>query len=156
MTTRELLSIFSGVCDWPIFLRTCKLHVSDALTKAYFLSSWKGTEIETAIVSLMTLQRRPNNVFHSFWTAASLADILRRFKNIGRPIHEFPDCKQAFASSMFVLNIGFRCGDPAQWCKPFLAPLLFLPYWELKRRTLLLPFLSWCVFCSTKKKSRGM
>ncbi|KAJ7769331.1 glycogen phosphorylase [Mycena metata] len=26
-----------------------------------------------------------------FWTAASLADILRRFKNIGKPIQEFPD-----------------------------------------------------------------
>ncbi|KAJ7213287.1 glycosyltransferase family 35 protein [Mycena rebaudengoi] len=26
-----------------------------------------------------------------FWTAASLADILRRFKNIGKPITEFPD-----------------------------------------------------------------
>jgi hypothetical protein len=30
--------------------------------------------------------------FPSFWTAASLADILRRFKNIGKPITEFPDC----------------------------------------------------------------
>ena len=28
----------------------------------------------------------------SFWTAASLGDILRRFKNIGKPIQEFPDC----------------------------------------------------------------
>ncbi|KAJ7243905.1 glycogen phosphorylase [Mycena haematopus] len=26
-----------------------------------------------------------------FWTAASLADIIRRFKNIGKPITEFPD-----------------------------------------------------------------
>ncbi|KAJ7822590.1 hypothetical protein B0H13DRAFT_1472293, partial [Mycena leptocephala] len=26
-----------------------------------------------------------------FWNAASLADILRRFKNIGKPITEFPD-----------------------------------------------------------------
>ncbi|TFK97616.1 glycogen phosphorylase [Pterulicium gracile] len=26
-----------------------------------------------------------------FWTAASLADILRRFKNLGKPIQEFPD-----------------------------------------------------------------
>jgi glucan phosphorylase len=30
-----------------------------------------------------------------FWTAASLADILRRFKNIGKPISEFPDCKSS-------------------------------------------------------------
>jgi hypothetical protein len=37
---------------------------------------------------------------------------------MGKPIHEFPDCKQAFAPSMFVLNIGCRCGDPAQRCKP--------------------------------------
>ncbi|KAG6900187.1 Non-essential glycogen phosphorylase [Termitomyces sp. T159_Od127] len=28
---------------------------------------------------------------HSFWTAASLADILRRFKNLGKPIEEFPE-----------------------------------------------------------------
>jgi glycogen phosphorylase len=28
-----------------------------------------------------------------FWTAASLADILRRFKNLNKPIAEFPDCK---------------------------------------------------------------
>ena len=28
-----------------------------------------------------------------FWTAASLADIIRRFKNIGKPISEFPDCE---------------------------------------------------------------
>jgi starch phosphorylase len=26
-----------------------------------------------------------------FWTAASLADIMRRFKNLEKPIHEFPD-----------------------------------------------------------------
>ena len=28
-----------------------------------------------------------------FWTAASLSDILRRFKNIGKPITEFADCE---------------------------------------------------------------
>lgn len=27
-----------------------------------------------------------------FWTAASLADMLRRFKNLDKPIGEFPDC----------------------------------------------------------------
>lgn len=27
-----------------------------------------------------------------FWTAASLQDILRRFKNIGKPITDLPDC----------------------------------------------------------------
>ena len=27
-----------------------------------------------------------------FWTAASLADIVRRFKNLDKPISEFPDC----------------------------------------------------------------
>ena len=27
-----------------------------------------------------------------FWTAASLADIVRRFKNLDKPITEFPDC----------------------------------------------------------------
>jgi glucan phosphorylase len=27
-----------------------------------------------------------------FWTAASLADMLRRFKNLGKPISEFADC----------------------------------------------------------------
>ena len=28
-----------------------------------------------------------------FWTASSLADILRRFKNLDKPIVEFPDCE---------------------------------------------------------------
>ena len=28
-----------------------------------------------------------------FWTAASLADILRRFKNMEKPITEFPECE---------------------------------------------------------------
>lgn len=28
-----------------------------------------------------------------FWTAASLADILRRFKNLEKPITELPDCE---------------------------------------------------------------
>lgn len=27
-----------------------------------------------------------------FWTAASLSDIMRRFKNIGKTIEEFPEC----------------------------------------------------------------
>ena len=29
-----------------------------------------------------------------FWTAASLADILRRFKNLDKPLVEFPDRKR--------------------------------------------------------------
>jgi Carbohydrate phosphorylase len=28
-----------------------------------------------------------------FWTAASLADMMRRFKNLDKPISEFSDCK---------------------------------------------------------------
>ena len=28
-----------------------------------------------------------------FWTAASLADIMRRFKNLDKPLSEFPDCE---------------------------------------------------------------
>lgn len=28
-----------------------------------------------------------------FWTAASLADIVRRFKNLGKSFTEFPECK---------------------------------------------------------------
>jgi hypothetical protein len=28
-----------------------------------------------------------------FWTAASLADIMRRFKNTGQPIAKFPECE---------------------------------------------------------------
>jgi glucan phosphorylase len=31
-----------------------------------------------------------------FWTAASLADILRRFKNLDKPITELPDCMLLF------------------------------------------------------------
>ncbi|KAH0834128.1 glycogen phosphorylase [Lanmaoa asiatica] len=33
-----------------------------------------------------------------FWTAASLADILRRFKNLGKPIKEFSDCENCVAT----------------------------------------------------------
>ena len=32
-----------------------------------------------------------------FWTAASLADIVRRFKNIDKPFSEFPDCEWLFS-----------------------------------------------------------
>lgn len=31
-----------------------------------------------------------------FWTAASLSDILRRFKNLGKTINELPDCASPF------------------------------------------------------------
>ena len=31
-----------------------------------------------------------------FWTAASLADIMRRFKNMDKPITDFPDCMSIF------------------------------------------------------------
>ena len=30
-----------------------------------------------------------------FWTAASLADIVRRFKDLGKPWTEFPQCKSS-------------------------------------------------------------
>lgn len=57
----------------------------------------------------------------SFWTAASLADILRRFKNLGKPIQEFPDCElppQPFNSWVYLLiNLPLRCRDPAERCK---------------------------------------
>ena len=32
-----------------------------------------------------------------FWTAASLADIMRRFKNIGKDITEFPECEHSLS-----------------------------------------------------------
>ena len=37
-----------------------------------------------------------------FWTAASLSDIMRRFKNLAKPLEEFSDCKQIF--SFFFLH----------------------------------------------------
>ena len=38
-----------------------------------------------------------------FWTAASLADIMRRFKNTDKPITEFPDC--ACSTHVSLLNV---------------------------------------------------
>ena len=38
-----------------------------------------------------------------FWTAASLFDIMRRFKNTGKPIEEFPDRK--FVPLFFLIGI---------------------------------------------------
>ena len=38
-----------------------------------------------------------------FWTAASLSDIMRRFKNIGKPVSEFPDCEPFFVESVLRL-----------------------------------------------------
>ena len=32
-----------------------------------------------------------------FWTAASLADIIRRFKNLDKPMAEFPDCASSLS-----------------------------------------------------------
>ena len=32
-----------------------------------------------------------------FWSAASLADIMRRFKNLDKPITEFADCAQCYS-----------------------------------------------------------
>ena len=40
-----------------------------------------------------------------FWTAASLADIMRRFKNMDKPITDFPDCMSIFIYSLNVLLI---------------------------------------------------
>ena len=35
-----------------------------------------------------------------FWTAASLGDIVRRFKNLGKPITEFPQCEYVVAERL--------------------------------------------------------
>jgi hypothetical protein len=35
---------------------------------------------------------------NSFWTAASLADIIRRFKNLGKSMIQFPECKYSILS----------------------------------------------------------
>jgi glucan phosphorylase len=40
-----------------------------------------------------------------FWTAASLQDILRRFKNIGKKIEELPDCAFSSVSHLHRLTI---------------------------------------------------
>ena len=50
-----------------------------------------------------------------FWTAASLADIMRRFKNIGKDITEFPECKESPGCSSSSSNERTsRCLYPAQ------------------------------------------
>jgi hypothetical protein len=48
-----------------------------------------------------------------FWTAASLQDILRRFKNIGKDIYQLPDCTPARSS--FLLT----CPDQSSQTLPF-------------------------------------
>uniref|UniRef100_A0A8H7XXI4 Alpha-1,4 glucan phosphorylase n=1 Tax=Psilocybe cubensis TaxID=181762 RepID=A0A8H7XXI4_PSICU len=54
--------------------------------------TWKGVEIEAAVVRVLVSGKgaMAYSVI-SFWTAASLADILRRFKNLNKHIREFPD-----------------------------------------------------------------
>lgn len=57
-----------------------------------------------------------------FWTAASLADIMRRFKDLGKPITEFPQCTSCFPF-LFCMSLSradngcslpLRCFDPAE------------------------------------------
>ena len=58
-------------------------------------SSRKRVTLEAAIVRLLFVGSFDRSYIlesSSFWTAASLADILRRFKNLGKSIKEFPDC----------------------------------------------------------------
>lgn len=40
-----------------------------------------------------------------FWTAASLADIIRRFKNTDKPMTEFPDCTWILSAIATVPNV---------------------------------------------------
>ena len=56
-------------CEHMKFLRTSRPLV---LWTCY---SWKGASFEATIL----------------WTAPSLADIMRRFKNMDKPITDFPD-----------------------------------------------------------------
>ncbi|KAG6835218.1 hypothetical protein H0H93_003853 [Arthromyces matolae] len=63
--------------------------------RGFDLNSFNAGNYEGAVESsnsaeAITSVLYPND--HTFWTAASLADIIRRFKNLGKPILEFPDC----------------------------------------------------------------
>ena len=53
----------------------------------------------------------------SFWTAASLSDIIRRFKNIDKPFTEFPDCTFPLFFKAPALIQNTRCRHSAQRCK---------------------------------------
>ena len=44
-----------------------------------------------------------------FWTAASLADIVRRFKNLDKPITDFPDCELLSHISLCDFNLMSPC-----------------------------------------------
>ncbi|KAG6910455.1 hypothetical protein DXG01_010380 [Tephrocybe rancida] len=62
--------------------------------RGFDLNSFNAGNYEGAVESsnsaeAITSVLYPND--HTFWTAASLADILRRFKNLGKPINEFPE-----------------------------------------------------------------
>ena len=83
--------------------------------------SWQGAAIEAAIVSCsfrpLTIAASDHFSF-SFWTAASLADILRRFKNLDKRIQELPDCelplKYDFLMSNYNYTARIRCRNPTQ------------------------------------------
>lgn len=80
-------------------------------------SSWKRVEIEAAIVSAHI-----NTICvvfiipQSFWTAASLADIIRRFKNTGKEIQNFPDCESiprlpSFSTLISLIDVAIQLND---------------------------------------------
>lgn len=54
------------------------------------------------------------NLVRSFWTAASLADILRRFRNLNKPIQEFPDCTFQWACFIIPCSQFTSCCNPTQ------------------------------------------
>ena len=54
-----------------------------------------------------------------FWTAASLADMMRRFKNMGKPISEFAECTSTGHHCFTPSDMKYRQRHPAQRYSPY-------------------------------------
>ena len=54
-----------------------------------------------------------------FWTAASLADIIRRFKSLDKPFSALPDCESFVRPAIFKVQLVIRCRHPTQRYPPY-------------------------------------
>ena len=93
-------------------------------------SSRKRVTLEAAIVRFLfdgPFDRSHTLGPSSFWTAASLADILRRFKNTGKHIKEFPDCtsRVPLINSVltYLLDVAIQLNDVSLF-------FLYITFWH--------------------------
>lgn len=70
----------------PLSPPFCIRTITQRVREMQVTSPEKQTELCLTVGKELRLKQQ------YFWTAASLADIIRRFKNLDKPITEFPDC----------------------------------------------------------------